>query len=183
MTNMLFATCPAPRTSEDPLTPMEQVDPIRNRIVNNPEYVVAAISALQAFDEFKIDDWAENKSDEEATRLIETFNLENDEDSPQESLLLGLRLTLYDFDHNSTDLHPLVALMGQEVLWEAVESLYRIEEVEQPFGTIWRGDYSHDSLIDVPLFVTGGDSWGEAPTNSFDAIMLIAESTIFDKPF
>lgn len=54
-------------------------------------------------------------------------------------------------------------------------------EMYQVFYELDESDLSFDKY-GVPMYTTGGESWGDSPTDDFDAVALIGTIGIFDKP-
>lgn len=172
----IYTATPAPRSLSNPLVPINRLEPIERRFEDDNRYARKTIEALLAFNEYAIDDWADEKSDEEATVLVEGFFSDATEETPQESLLYGINDLLEDFDVDSSNLHPALALMAKEIFFETVKSLTEISED----GTVtWRGDYGQViPMMDV-IFVASEES----TSKTFDAITLIADSQVFTEPF
>ena len=159
----------------DRLAPIETVSPIVKRLLSDPVHAMRAIRFLLRTQSQVIYDWVHDWSDEYASRFLDECFGDLDHGDSRETMSRVLDQVLRDFDSDTTT-HPAVVLMGQEILWEAVMALCVVGEGG---SVVWRGRYGSVAPLGDLIFVAGEGSDSDA----VDAITLLSESGLFDKPF
>ena len=175
----IYLATRAPRLTSDETKLLTKFEPIADRL-EDPKFAKNLITYLLDMDEGIIFDWSGGMDDEKATEVIKDFELKPTGDlSLQEIVGEAVEAGLDEMEADS-ELSPILALMGKEILSRAIKSLC---EVDAKGNVDWDGDFGTAYPTGVLLFVTGGMSWGDSPSDSFDDLLLIVESEIFEEPF
>lgn len=175
----MYVVTLAPRLP-DGLKLVKEEGPILER-VKDRSYISRTISYLLDFADHRFEEWGElldNDAAEEYLKLSPTPRT----DDVTEDVYTAIEISLDDFVESGNP-NTLLEKIGEELLYEAVSSLYTVKDER----VAWKGDYGWQPLevngIPTSVFATGGYSWGDSPTAAFDALTLVKASTIFEEPF
>ena len=180
----IYIITPAPRMEDDPNQLVHSFDLISKRL-DDQEYLKNTLGYLSDFLDADNDltDRAYELSDEVALELVKEFGLKQGDKTPQEAVIEEIP-TLLNSNDERGEMHPILWFLTRTILEEAIRSLCEVDEDGQ---IEWDGDYSWNAIEaggeTWSVFTTGGLSWGDSPTDSYDALAMIDYSGIFYQPF
>ena len=173
----------APRAARNQAHLIYQGDLLFERL-EELEYQVYTFQTLNLFYRDKITEWVVGKTNDEASRIIKALSLPEHGD-PIETLQVNVDEQVETYNPD-LGIHPLLALIGKEVLWECIES---ISHIYDDGSMDWRGNFSTNWIRldgeDIALLTTGGDNQPDThmPPAPFEAFTIIKGSKVFERPF
>lgn len=178
----IYLVTPAPMRAGGgrPVTKAEMLER-----ASQEEYLRGVVQYAMGYNDMLSWDWADEMDEERREALQAEHSINNLAEAVQSAVS-------ETYDKTDEPLPPLVALFAAEVLRNAIDALLK-EHKPNP-GTAafvtqsWHGqlDWFTTPSPEGPgteVFVTGGLSWGDQPTDCYDDLLLVDVSRIFYEPF